>query len=161
MRLASFLGPSTEVNFGPLVAVRWTAQWDGLRSAHGISGSKLAIPGWLFRGGTPMTATDLARLERLQPQSLTLIKAELDKRELIRRTPAEEDRRQVPIEVTQAGKRGAGGGCVPAKPVADGNHGGQSDQSGARNACDRADLLDKLASESAELNQLSNCDATE
>jgi DNA-binding MarR family transcriptional regulator len=76
----------------------------GLRSDHGISGSKLAILGWLFRGGTPMTATDLARLERLQPQSLTRIIAELDEEGLIRRTPAEQDRRQVLIEITQAGK---------------------------------------------------------
>jgi len=49
-----------------------------------------------------MTATDLARLERLQ--SLTRIIAELDERGLIRRTPAEEDRRQVLIEITQAGR---------------------------------------------------------
>lgn len=76
----------------------------GLRSAHGISGSKLAILGWLFREGTPMTATDLARLEQLQPQSLTRIIAELDEQRLIRRTPAEEDRRQILIEITQAGQ---------------------------------------------------------
>ncbi len=76
----------------------------GLRSDHGISGSKLAILGWLFRTGTSMTASDLARLERLQPQSLTRIIAELDERGLIRRTPAEEDRRQILIEITQAGK---------------------------------------------------------
>lgn len=76
----------------------------GLRSDHGISGSKLAILGWLFREGKPMTATDLARLERLQPQSLTRIIAELDEQGLIRRTPAEEDRRQILIEITQTGK---------------------------------------------------------
>jgi DNA-binding MarR family transcriptional regulator len=76
----------------------------GLRSDHGISGSKLAILGWLFRGGKPMTATDLARLERLQPQSLTRIIAELDEQGLICRTPAEEDRRQILIEITQAGR---------------------------------------------------------
>ena len=76
----------------------------GLRSDHGISGSKLAILGWLFRASTPMTATDLARLERLQPQSLTRIIAELDEHRLIRRTPAEEDRRQILIEITQAGR---------------------------------------------------------
>jgi DNA-binding MarR family transcriptional regulator len=76
----------------------------GLRSDHGISGSKLAILGWLFRAGTPMTATDLARLERLQPQSLTRIIAELDEQGLIRRTPDEADGRQILIEITQAGK---------------------------------------------------------
>ncbi len=76
----------------------------GLRSDHGISGSKLAILGWLFRAGTPMTATDLARLERLQPQSLTRIISELDERGLIRRTPDAADRRQILIEITQAGQ---------------------------------------------------------
>ena len=76
----------------------------GLRSDHGISGSKLAILGWLFRAGTPMTATDLARLERLQPQSLTRIIAELDEQGLIRRTPDEADRRQIHIEITLAGQ---------------------------------------------------------
>lgn len=76
----------------------------GLRSDHGISGSKLAILGWLFRESKPMTATELARLERLQPQSLTRIIAELDEQRLIGRTPAEEDRRQILIEITQAGR---------------------------------------------------------
>jgi DNA-binding MarR family transcriptional regulator len=76
----------------------------GLRSDHGISGSKLAILGWLFRQGTPMTATDLARLERLQPQSLTRIIAELDEQGLIRRTPDATDGRQILIEISQAGK---------------------------------------------------------
>ena len=76
----------------------------GLRSDHGISGSKLAILGWLFRASAPITATDLARLERLQPQSLTRIITELDEQGLIRRTPDSVDRRQILIEVTQAGK---------------------------------------------------------
>lgn len=76
----------------------------GLRSDHGISGSKLAILGWLFRAGTLVTATDLARLERLQPQSLTRIIAELEERELIRRTRDAADRRQILIEITQAGQ---------------------------------------------------------
>lgn len=76
----------------------------GLRSDHGVSGSKLTILGWLFRASTPMTATDLARLERLQPQSLTRIISELDEQGLIHRTPAEEDRRQILIEITQAGR---------------------------------------------------------
>jgi len=76
----------------------------GLRSDHGISGSRLAILGWLFRAGKPMTATDLAKLERLQPQSLTRIIAELDEQRLIRRTPDETDRRQILIEITQAGQ---------------------------------------------------------
>ncbi|HEX4227849.1 MAG TPA: MarR family transcriptional regulator [Bryobacteraceae bacterium] len=76
----------------------------GLRSDHGVSGAKLAILGWLFRAGTPMTATDIAYLERLQPQSLTRIIAELDEQGFIRRMQDETDRRQILIEITQAGR---------------------------------------------------------
>jgi DNA-binding MarR family transcriptional regulator len=75
-----------------------------LRSDHGVSGSKLSILGHLFRTGLPMTATDLARLERLQPQSLTRIIADLDEQSLIRRRPDDIDRRQLLIEITQTGK---------------------------------------------------------
>ena len=76
----------------------------GLRSDHGVSGAKLAILGWLFRAGRSMTATDLANLERLQPQSLTRIISELDEQGFIRRTQDETDRRQILIEITQAGQ---------------------------------------------------------
>jgi DNA-binding MarR family transcriptional regulator len=121
----------------------------GLRSDHGISGSKLAILGWLFREGTPMTATDLARLERLQPQSLTRIIAELDEQKLIRRTPAEEDRRQILIEITQAGRE---------LLVVDAYRQNQwlTETMAALTKAEReilaiaADLLDKLASEPIE-----------
>jgi DNA-binding MarR family transcriptional regulator len=74
-----------------------------LRSDHGISGSKLSILGRLQRGGKPMTATDLARLERLQPQSLTRIIADLEEQGLIRRRQDDVDRRQILIEITQPG----------------------------------------------------------
>jgi DNA-binding MarR family transcriptional regulator len=57
----------------------------------------------LQRGGKPMTATDLARLERLQPQSLTRIIADLEEQGLIRRRQDEVDRRQILIEITQTG----------------------------------------------------------
>jgi DNA-binding MarR family transcriptional regulator len=75
-----------------------------LRSNHGVSGSKLAILGWLYRSGAPITARELAHLERLQPQSLTRIIAELDEQGLISRAQDETDRRQILIEITQAGK---------------------------------------------------------
>jgi DNA-binding MarR family transcriptional regulator len=74
-----------------------------LRSDRGISGSKLAILGWLFRTGRPITATDLAHLEGLQPQSLTRIIAELDEQGLIKRHQDESDRRQLLIEITKPG----------------------------------------------------------
>jgi DNA-binding MarR family transcriptional regulator len=122
----------------------------GLRSDHGISGSKLAILGWLFRGGTPMTATDLARLERLQPQSLTRIIAELDDEGLIRRTPAEQDRRQVMIEITQSGKE------LLVVDAYRQNQWLQATMATSLTKAERellaiaADLLDKLASEPME-----------
>jgi DNA-binding MarR family transcriptional regulator len=132
----------------------------GLRSAHGISGSKLAILGWLFRAGAPMTATDLARLERLQPQSLTRIIAELDEDGLIRRTPAVTDRRQVLIEITQSGQE---------LLIVDAYRQDQwlmEEMAAKMTKAERellgiaADLLDKLASEPTVSNQTSEPDRT-
>ena len=37
--LASFLGPSVAVNFGPLVEVCWTAWWDGDALGFGLKRS--------------------------------------------------------------------------------------------------------------------------
>jgi DNA-binding MarR family transcriptional regulator len=100
--------PNEEVvNTAPKIrrsVTRMARRLRGLRADHGVSGAKLAILGWLFRAGTPMTATDIARLERLQPQSLTRIIAELDEQGLIRRMQDETDRRQILIEITQAGR---------------------------------------------------------
>jgi DNA-binding MarR family transcriptional regulator len=68
-----------------------------------VSGSKLSILGWLARGERPLTASRLAELERLQPQSLTRIVAELEGAGLIRRRQDETDRRQLLIEITAEG----------------------------------------------------------
>lgn len=73
------------------------------RAPHGVSGSKLSILGWLARAGRSLTASRLAELERLQPQSLTRIVAELDRAGLIRRRQDETDRRQLLIEITAKG----------------------------------------------------------
>ena len=132
----------------------------GLRSDHGISGSKLAILGWLFRAGTAMTATDLARLERLQPQSLTRIIAELDEQGLIRRTPDAADRRQVLIEITQAGQELL---IIDAYRQ---NQWLMEAMAAKMTKAEReilaiaADLLDKLASEPTEPDQTSEPDQT-
>jgi DNA-binding MarR family transcriptional regulator len=75
-----------------------------LRANHDVSAAKLAILGQLYRAGQEMTAVDLARLENLQPQSLTRIIAELDERGLLARRPDEVDRRQILIQITQAGR---------------------------------------------------------
>lgn len=51
-----------------------------------------------------MTASELARLEHLQPQSLTRVVAELEDGQLIQRNQNESDRRQLLISITEAGK---------------------------------------------------------
>jgi DNA-binding MarR family transcriptional regulator len=73
------------------------------RAPHGVSGSKLSILGWLARAQGALTASRLAELERLQPQSLTRIVAELDEAGLIHRRQDEADRRQLLIEITAQG----------------------------------------------------------
>jgi DNA-binding MarR family transcriptional regulator len=75
-----------------------------LRSEHRLSGSKLIILGHLYRESGPMTATELAKRERLQPQSLTRIISELAERALIKRKRDPSDRRQLLLEITQRGK---------------------------------------------------------
>ncbi len=73
------------------------------RAAHGVSPSKMTVLGHLDRGG-PMTATDLATRDRVQPQSLTRMIAALEERGLISRAQDEADRRQIHIALTQAGR---------------------------------------------------------
>jgi DNA-binding MarR family transcriptional regulator len=75
-----------------------------LRGDHGVSASKLIILGQLMRAKAPLTAVDLARMERLQPQSLTRVIAELETAGLVARRPSDEDRRQVLIEITPEGR---------------------------------------------------------
>jgi DNA-binding MarR family transcriptional regulator len=75
-----------------------------LRSPHGVSGSKLSLLGCLFRAARPMTATDLARTERLQPQSLTRLIADLEEGGFIHRRQDDVDRRQVLIEIAPKGR---------------------------------------------------------
>jgi DNA-binding MarR family transcriptional regulator len=72
------------------------------RPAHAISLSKLSVLGRLSRNG-PLTATDLAEQERIQPQSLTRLLADLEQRALVTRRQDQSDRRQVIIEITSKG----------------------------------------------------------
>jgi DNA-binding MarR family transcriptional regulator len=58
----------------------------------------------LHRSG-PMPATRLAQAERLQPQSLSRLIAQLDRAGLIKRRPGREDRRMLILEITAAGRR--------------------------------------------------------
>jgi DNA-binding MarR family transcriptional regulator len=75
-----------------------------LRSDNEVRGSKLSLLGWLFRATRPMTASDLAHFERLQPQSLTRVIADLEAGGLILRRQDEVDRRQLLIEITPEGR---------------------------------------------------------
>ena len=76
----------------------------GLRDAHGVSASKLVALGHLYRAAAPLTAVDLARLDGLQPQSLTRIVAELDEAGLLTRRADPADKRQILLEITPAGR---------------------------------------------------------
>jgi len=80
-----------------------TRRLRAMRADHGVSASKLSLLGWLERTRRPLTASRLAELERLQPQSLTRIITELDEAGLIRRYEDEADRRQLLIEITTRG----------------------------------------------------------
>ncbi len=82
---------------------RLTRRLRGERADHGVSASKLNVLGHLRRAG-PLTATELAVLEHVQPQSLTRLLVSLEEAGLIAREPAEIDRRQIRIEITQTGR---------------------------------------------------------
>ena len=72
------------------------------RSADAVSLSKLSVLGRLNRGG-PLTATDLAEQERIQPQSLTRLLTDLEEQGLITRRQDKHDRRQLLLEITLSG----------------------------------------------------------
>jgi DNA-binding MarR family transcriptional regulator len=69
-----------------------------------VSLSALGMLSTLHRSG-PMAAARLAKAERLQPQSLSRLIAQLDRDGLIKRRPGKEDRRTLILEITEAGRR--------------------------------------------------------
>jgi len=73
------------------------------RPGQPLSASKLSLLGWLRRSGG-MIPTEIAAAERIRPQSLTRLLAALDADGLIRRSAGASDRRQVVVELTQAGR---------------------------------------------------------
>jgi DNA-binding MarR family transcriptional regulator len=83
---------------------RLNRQLRRLRADHGVSAAKLSVLGQLYRAGREVTAVDLARLENLQPQSLTRIIAELEERHFLARRQHETDRRQILIRITPEGR---------------------------------------------------------
>ena len=69
-----------------------------------VSLSALAMLSTLHRSG-PMPAARLAKAERLQPQSLSRLIAQLERDALIKRRPGDQDRRTLILEITAAGRR--------------------------------------------------------
>jgi DNA-binding MarR family transcriptional regulator len=74
------------------------------RGVDALSLTKISVLGHLARRG-PLTAGALAAADRLRPQSLTRVLAELEEAGLIARTPDAEDRRQRRFRLTAAGRR--------------------------------------------------------
>ena len=72
------------------------------RGETGLGPSRYGALACLFRNG-PMSASELAAQERLQPQSLTRVLAALEEQHLISRRTDEADRRRSRIEITPAG----------------------------------------------------------
>ncbi len=73
------------------------------RPDSGVSLSALGMLSTLHRTG-PMPAARLAKEERLQPQSLSRLIAQLERDGLIERRPGERDRRTLILEITAAGR---------------------------------------------------------
>ncbi len=74
------------------------------RPPGALSLSGLGILGSLHRNG-PLAATQLAVEERLQPQSLTRLVADLQRLQLISRKRSDQDRRERIIAITAKGRK--------------------------------------------------------
>jgi DNA-binding MarR family transcriptional regulator len=74
------------------------------RDEHALSLTKISVLGHLMRRG-PLPAGALAAADRLKPQSLTRVLAELETAGLIERNPDARDRRQHRFSITEAGRR--------------------------------------------------------
>ena len=66
-----------------------------------LTANQLGVLGTLSKHG-PMTIGDLAAHERVKPPSMTRIVSNLEEAGMVRRTPAETDKRQVRVELTPA-----------------------------------------------------------
>ena len=74
------------------------------RPDSSVSLSAIGMLSTLHRMG-PMPAARLAQAERLQPQSLSRLIAQMDRDGLIKRRPDERDRRALILEITAAGRQ--------------------------------------------------------
>jgi DNA-binding MarR family transcriptional regulator len=82
---------------------RLSRRLQGERSATGLSLTKISMLGHLARHG-PATPGELAARDRLQPQSVTRVLADLERAGLVHRRPAPGDRRQRRLEISPAGR---------------------------------------------------------
>jgi len=73
------------------------------RAPSGVTLAGISILGTLSRLG-PVPSNHVAAAERLEPQSLTRLLADLEKRNLISRARGERDRREVVVAVTAKGR---------------------------------------------------------
>jgi DNA-binding MarR family transcriptional regulator len=73
------------------------------RPPNSLSATKLVLLGQLYRRG-PATGADLAERERIQPQSLTRVLAELVREGLISRRPDPQDGRKQLLDITPRGR---------------------------------------------------------
>jgi DNA-binding MarR family transcriptional regulator len=83
-------------------ANRLTRRLRAERPAGALSTSKLAVLADLHRHGE-QTPGELAAIQRVQPQSLTRVIAELAKAGLVARRPDKRDRRQARLQLTAKG----------------------------------------------------------
>ncbi len=74
------------------------------RPDSSVSLSALGMLATLHRAG-PMPAGRLAKAERLQPQSLSRLVAQMDRDGLIKRRPDERDRRALILEISPVGRQ--------------------------------------------------------
>ncbi|GAA1950809.1 MarR family winged helix-turn-helix transcriptional regulator [Catenulispora subtropica] len=75
---------------------------------HELTASQLAVLGRLDRGG-PAAATDLAKAERVRPQSMAATVAVLEERGLLVRRPDPDDGRRQLLELTPAATQAVSG----------------------------------------------------
>jgi DNA-binding MarR family transcriptional regulator len=83
--------------------LRLSRRLQGERSASGLSLTKISMLGHLTRRG-PLSPSELAAADRLQPQSVTRVLAELVRDGLAQRFPDPADGRQRRLRITAAGR---------------------------------------------------------
>jgi DNA-binding MarR family transcriptional regulator len=98
--------PDTELSSGLRIAVmRLARRLRQERAQEGLSLTQISALSTLQRNG-PLTPSELAAQERVQPPSMTRVIARLEDLGLVTRAPHPTDRRQVLIDLTEAAREG-------------------------------------------------------